>query len=610
MNPISDESRIENLLEQIPPEPGAGLDSRLSNAPWTRRAVSRRRTLATVTIGLLTLALLMVVTPQGQTFAQTLFRYFVQAETEIQAVPTLAPTLVAMPENPLPASPVQPASSLPFEDLCGDTVSPSCTTDQIRARVIFPVSELEVLPVGWTFVGATGGPEWVSIVYRSPAGTMELSQGIGTSPSQLAWPVGSTAMIESVAIGNTTGEFVQGMWTDSGQNAGTVIWDATLPQRTLRWETGDILYTLRFMPAKSDEGLEPDKTLLVNLAAQLTGTSPFALIPTPTFVTDIQAVSEQAGYAVALPDWLPERFSLVNAVYVPAQNTVCLHYAHPGSEHFAHWVLIESTRALSLQDILLPPQFYNDTPIEIPVYTENVAVGGVEGQAVYASNGLDINTLCESQDVTTNHALLWQADGKSYVISAMLNAYDGRGFLTRLEMRRMAEGLTGVSTIPTDTLDPEYLYAVPDVDALAGFDVKAPGQMPAEMHFAFAVYREHNAPVAPVSMQNGGEEVVLAYFGLTFDNIERRHRILIFQNTIPANILDEMVLGGGEWVTVNGLPAVFSQVCWDDTATGGEAGCSLTLSWEDENGVRFDLEAYLPGALEKETLIAIAESMR
>jgi hypothetical protein len=218
--------------------------------------------------------------------------------------------------------------------------------------------------------------------------------------------------------------------------------------------------------------------------------------------------------------------------------------------------------------------------------------------------------VCGRHDLVSHHALLWQANGKSYVISALFDAYDGRSFLTRLEMRRMAEALTGVSTIPADTPDPEYLSSAAAAGALAGFDVKAPSLMPADMRFAYAVYRDTDAPFSPLSMANGGSEVILAYFGPTFDSLERRHGYLFCQNTSPANTLEEMALGGGEWVKVNGLPAVYSQVCWDETSGGGDTGCNLSLSWLDENGIRFDIFAYLPGALEKETLIDIAESMR
>lgn len=611
MNPMPDESHVEQLLEQIPPEPGPRLDHRLSNAPWTPGATARRRIFALATTGFLTLALLAAFTPQGLAFAQNILRFFVRADSEIQLAPTLVPVIVGMPENPEPVPSLQPAERFPFQETCGSLTFPTCSTEEIRALVSFPVKELATLPPDWEFIGATGGPERITIVYRNPAGTLELSQGLSGASQEFVWPVGSVASVDIVSVGNITGEYVQGAWTDSGENTGATTWDASIPQRVLRWETGNIRYTLRFLPGKSDKGLEPDKALLVNLAAQLGKVSPFALSPRPTPGTDTNVVAEQAGFPVTLPGWLPERFSLVNADFVPSQNTVCQYYAHPGSENFANLVIIESTRLLSLQDILLPPQFYSGVQIDIPVYTETVPLAGAKnGQALYASNGLNINTICGNQNLTSNHALLWQSNGHNYIISAMLNAYDGRSFLTRLEMRRVAESLTGALIVPVDTLDPEHLVSTADAQALASFDIKTPRRMPADMHFAYAVYRGPGASTMPVSMQNGGEEVVLVYLGTTFDNIERRHSFLFFQNTISPNTLVEMALGGGEWVTVNGLPAVYSQTCWNETAEDADATCELSLSWLDEKNIRFDLIAYLPGALKKETFISIAESLR
>ncbi|MBN1428478.1 MAG: hypothetical protein JXB07_08835 [Anaerolineae bacterium] len=177
-------------------------------------------------------------------------------------------------------------------------------------------------------------------------------------------------------------------------------------------------------------------------------------------------------------------------------------------------------------------------------------------------------------------------------------------------MRRLAEGLTGIATVAADVLDPEYLPSIEAAKGLAGFEIKAPEQILADMRFAYAVYRDASSPVVPNSVSHNSPEVVLVYFGSTLDSIERRHSFLFYQNPAPANTLDELVMGGGEWVSVNGLPAIYSQSCWEDIANGGNTTCLANLSWLDTSGIRFDITAYLPGAIDREVLIAIAESMR
>jgi hypothetical protein len=582
-----------------------------------------RRLVAVGLFVFMSLAAMLLATPQGRAWAQDALRFFSRSADDARPVPTLQPTMEAIPtDRPaviLPAATPQPSTVLPFQDTCGSLPYAHCSMAQIREMVDFSVMELAILPEGWDFLGATGGPELVWIYYQGARGGLELSQGPNQFPDRTDWPVGGEAEVESVIIDaarSITGEYVQGIWIDTGQNTGSVVWDARITQRTLRWEDSNMRYTLRFMPAKTNEGTLLDKAILVDLAAHLTSEPAGEMIPTPTPNAAIGEIAVQAGFSIVEPGWLPERYVLVKATHAPGRNAVCMYYNYPDSESDPYLVIVESPNILSLQDILLPPQFYNngkeDVKIDIPVHTENIPLGGAQNeQALYASNGLEINTLCEVQGTITNHALLWQSGDLSYVISGIQDAHEGRQFISRLEMRRIAESLTGVSTIPVDALDPEYLPSAEAAEQLAGFHVKSPSQMPADMRFAYAVYREAGAPPSPQSLAGeNGSEVILVYFASTSDIIERRHSYLIFENDHPTNTLEEMILGGGEWVSVNGQPAVFYQVCWDGATSGGDSACNLSLSWVDENGIRLDLNAYLPGVLDKLTFISIAESMK
>ncbi|MEW5871739.1 MAG: hypothetical protein AB1894_20900 [Chloroflexota bacterium] len=564
-----------------------------------------RRFAVGILLTVLFLAVALLATPQGRAWAQNALRFFSQASSDVRLVPTLSATLGAIPTDDATALSQVMASSttdiLPFQDTCGSRYSARCSMIQIREMVTFPVSELTELPKGWEFLGATGGPELVRAYYQSETGMLELSQEPDGSPALNTWSVGADAVVESVVVGGVPGEYVQGAWIDPGENAGAVAWDASIPERILRWEVQGIRFTLRFIPAKSDKGIRPDKAMMVAFAARVALEPDKEVVPISTPHAAIDDVSVEAGFLVDEPGWLPERYVFETAKYVPENNLVCLFYGYPDSESIANLVIVESPWLFTLQNILMPPQYYNGAQIDIPVYTETLTVGGAQdGRALYASNGLDVNPLCGMQGITSNHVLLWQSGEKSFIISGALGAFDGRQFITRLEMQRMAESLTGVSTISAQAFDPEYLPSAEAAEALAGFDIKTPSQMPAGARFAYAVYRE----------TNGAPEVVLVYFSATRDSIERRHSYLFFQNVVPPNTLDEMALGGGEWVSVHGQPAVYSQVCWDDTVNGGDSGCNMSLSWVNLNGIRFDLEVYLPGALDKAILVVIAESMQ
>lgn len=615
MKHITDEKQIEQELAGITLSPGNHLDSRLKNAPWTDRAVTRRRTTASVLVLSFMLVFLAALTPRGMALAQNILHYFLPATSETHTVNT-----IEMKSSVTPAAETSQISDpsvvvnevqLAFEDQCGSLLQPICSVETIRSMVNYPVSGLSELPGSWRLIGATGSPDMVYVLYRSIAGELVLSQSPVETELPAPWIIGQNAQVENVQVGNSTAEYVQGSWVDTDKNIGALKWDTSTPQRILRWENDGLLYTLRFLPAKSEEGIDLDKATLVSLASQLTERSPFAVFPKPTPKQDIETTQAEAGFVVSKPGWVPERYALINSAAVSGQKSVCLYYAHPGSETFGNMVIIQSSRTLSLEDIKLAPQFYGSIQLDIPINLQNVPVGGADNNtALYASNGLDINTLCGTQTLTSNHALLWHNGGFSFVISGMLDAFDGRSFITLLEMQKVAESLTGVQKIPFEQADPAFLQSAADVQVLSGFTVKRPGQIPDYLSFAYASYRDAKTPAGPVSMGGIGEEIALVYFARTSDSIERRHSLLIFQGTAEVNKLEEAALRGGEWVTVNNLPAVYSQQCWEEIAGSGTSTCGAMLTWFDADGIRYEIDTYLPGFIEKTTLLEIAESMQ
>jgi hypothetical protein len=65
--------------------------------------------------------------------------------------------------------------------------------------------------------------------------------------------------------------------------------------------------------------------------------------------------------------------------------------------------------------------------------------------------------------------------------------------------------------------------------------------------------------------------------------------------------------GGFDKVNINDQSAEYRLLCWD-TLTG-DTECHQELYWH-ENGIGYGFFAYLPGAVEKDELFAIAESMQ
>jgi hypothetical protein len=612
MKYIPDEKQIEELLENSSLTPGARLDRRLANAPWTPQAIARRRFVNATLFTVLAFAFLIAATPPGRAFAQSVLRYFVRTENDTRPVPTLT---LATPN----ADSVDPFSitRLPFEKTCGDIYHAHCSLSEIRAIVTFPVNGLGETVEDLTFVGATGGPEQVMLVYmgESVNGSLIISVGPVTTAEQRPLQVAASAEVEPVSINGAAGEYVQGAWYSVGVNNG-VSWTADPFVQTLRWEMDSIGYTMTFHAAK-DTGILLDKPAMLYMAENMT-MKVDAIVSPPASAMEVQDLSQQAGFRVVEPGWVPEGYVFSNAAYTSDQNTACLYYNY-GKGNLPVLAIAERPSASSiLEDITTAIVDFDGEKITVPVVTEQLGVGRAQGgQAVLVSNGVNTSKLCPNKDFTANRALYWQFDGKDYVLFGLMDQYEGGVFISRLEMQRLAENLTGVSTIPNKGLDPQRLLSAEDAKNLAGFKVKLPTQIIPGLHLdhaAIAIYlasKQTRLIAGPFDMAGRETEtVVLVYTpqgSPTRGGID--YGLFINQSAGTIRSLEEISGWGGadEYITVNGQTAFYRQFCWD-TLTGG-TDCRQELYWH-ENGIGYAITAYLPGTLEKETFIAIAESMK
>lgn len=594
MNYIPDEKQIEELLENSSLTPGARLDNRLANAPWTPQAVARRRFVNATVFAALTFALLVAATPQGRAFAQNILHYFTRTESDTRPVPTIA---LVEPNTSDPTS--LPVNRLPFEETCGDPFTPRCGLDEIRSMVGFQVSGLSVTPDQVGFVGATGGPEQVILVYTGEGlnGLLLLSEQPASPDSRLV-RVAASAIVETVSVGDVTGEYVQGGWFSLDTDDG-ISWNPDPTVQTLRWEADDILYTMSFRAAKMGTGILLDKSAMTNLAGNLT--EDVVDVPEPTPAVELDQLSAQAGFAVIQPGWTPQGYVFLEAAYVPEQNTACLYYTTVGGDNSPVLAVAERPAYAGsiLEDITSTSADVNGQQVEIPIVTELLNVGGVDGgQAVLASNGVNASLLCPRSDFIANQALYWEADGKDFVVFGLIDQYQGGVFVSRLDIQRIAESLTGVTTIPADQLEPGRLGTVEAADALANFDVKAPTQMASGVQFDHAVY----------SNDDQTETVRLIYTPGSPTRGGIDYGFFITQAKGAIRTLDEVYLWGGfEYVTVNSQTALYRKMCWDTPQ--GVTDCYQELYW-DEKGIGYDIMAYFPGALNEDEFLSIAESMK
>ena len=333
-------------------------------------------------------------------------------------------------------------------------------------------------------------------------------------------------------------------------------------------------------------------------------TSP-ATAPSATAPNEMPTIPLTSGLtssAVITPTWLPEGYFYLDSKTRDNTQTNCLYYHGSGDDtQYPSLVIAQTRNGLPTIKQLRDP-LYSGLGIDnthIPLITETVQIGGAVGaQALFMESGMDPSQLCGGERDPMDWALIWQADHTSFVLFSRSVSWLGAAFLTRLEMRRVAESMTGVSTIAADTIDPERMTDLRTAKAIAGFNFKNPTYVPGLIGRNAYDY----APFDYASFKQDGSarEITLSYIGKLWISVNLGTNITLEKIAALAPELYEHLL-------VNGHPALFSPgICWDqnDKPFTLNCGAPQSLTWF-ENGMEYEIG----GFLEKGTLLRIANSM-
>ncbi len=600
MNDNLYKKRVEEALERFSPDFSDRLDRRLNNAPWSARAASRRRLGTFTAYAVVALALFAAATPQGRAIAQGVLRFFTRADSESITLPSVEAELVpAIPE--VPDAQESPAV---LEDGCGTMLAPHCSLSQVQALVDFPVRELDVSGKTMQFMGAAlTEQEGVVLVYHSEEGVLNLAQTPVDQDEVLKWRIGPGTTVETVAIGDVSGEYVRGGWFGVGLKEGSASWAEEAAMQTLRWTEEGIQYTLWFTAAKTATGIPAlGKSELAVLAANIKA-APEGTNATTTADLSPEQEGSLAGFSVVEPQSLPAGFKLSNASFSSQYNAVCLFYNYHPHDGLPAMVLFQSSWAMPEIEEFQVKAEYNGSPVEIAYEVESIALEG--GAAALVTTGLDPSKICNGKKAQVNRALLWQTGGRNQILFASLDQLDGRGYLSKLEMQRLAESLNGIQARSEIEIDPERITSIEMAEALIGIDLKSPALMLADLHLDHIAYNNYG----PYQGSEGETMIAQLFTGGPVGD-GRSYKILVMQTFNPESSLENLALAGGyEPASVNGQPAIYQQSCWTSAEIGGQAACRQHLAWF-EDGKLFEIETILPANLPEETLLEIAESMQ
>ena len=410
-----------------------------SSKPGGRRATILRLALSAALV--VALAAVFLITPQGRAWAQKALQFFTPGESDVLPVPTMrwvdqtqgvaAPTLTPWP-MPLPAF---------FPD-CGDYSAPSCSFAQIRSKVNFMIKQLGAIPEGFYFTGATGGPEDVELFYdtRDHSGFITINEEPWTgSPEQTSGVVGASAVIESVRIGDLTGEYVKGGYVSKASGDSGPVWDGNADDQTLQWVDEGIFYIMmsagRTFPMDRDAFAALAESLTTGEVAAALSPMPAIATPEPTFdfhpifPLTLAQVEEQAGFTLLKPTKLPEFLSFFGASY-DADHKVAKLFYPVDQNRFGYntdnLVLSEQLAPAGVDcdlcgfvigDFAAAEADYSYKVVGADATIESVKIGDITGEYVEGAWYDDDNTGMKWHNDPYQKLLRWRASGTAFELS-------------------------------------------------------------------------------------------------------------------------------------------------------------------------------------------------
>jgi hypothetical protein len=365
-------------------------EPRLSLPGWKLSHPRRIQTAGIViTLAVLLAGTFLFATPGGRALAQSVLRFFTRSSSNTVPAPTEIP-LVWVEQTPgEPAATATPLPGPAFSDECGNYPSPRCTVEQIRSKVNFPVKELSVIPAPMDFIGATGGPDRVYILYdtQDHSGGLMLYQQPWTGNSeQIRWDIGASAVVETVKIGNGTGEYVKGSFIyQSGETQ--EHWDANADSQVLHWVENGVFFQMH------NFGMQLDQDEFIALTGSLTS-EPVSAKMTPVsgntaaesesddlreyYPLTVAEAEKEAGFKLLQPSKLPEILSLSGASFESEQKIVRIFYLRSQD-------MGPTTDGLLLEEEAIPStgvhnlsSFIIGDKTEIEKYAPGIIVGAIE----------------------------------------------------------------------------------------------------------------------------------------------------------------------------------------------------------------------------------------
>jgi len=327
------------------------------------------------------------------------------------------------------------------------------------------------------------------------------------------------------------------------------------------------------------------------------------LTPTIASTQSVENVERQVGFKLIEPGWLPKDYHLDHTGISADGKAVCLAYHHPADNEDS--LMIEKgypslTIAESAPGSL--PALAGLIPVNADPKTfgfstiETVDVGGPKnGQAMYAKGILEPDKLCGNR--SEGQVLSAQTDSLQFIILFSVDPGNGRrNFLTLQQARRLAESITGISTIPAGQLDPEFITSLSDAERLFGAHIKLPSQLPDGKYFDHFSYIQ-DGKAKSIYATYGGDGYPLTVI-VTSGGDETLDKIL----NERTGVYDKVIVRDTNGIISQGS---FIENGFKMMPDGGDGGAGLV--WF-EDGLEYTVGGF--NAYSRAVWLQIAESMK
>lgn len=431
MKPILDETQIETLLENLPPDISPRLEKRLASAPWTPRSVKRHRVFTIVYLTIFSLFVFFTLTPQGRAIAQTLLHFFTGTDQQsfplseeelagfYSPIPTYVLSLIEVTPQPSLSSPGANCSS-------PETIGTyTCEIRQAENQLGVDLKEFSSIPTGWAFMDVSAPSQnHVLINYQSPGGYLTLRQGTGDFPTASDWEKVPTSAVQLVKIGEYQGEYVKGHFA-LRNGAQEVTWETEGPSQRIRWKEGERWFEIHQDGNPNLTGFA-DQQALIKLATNMVYQPVQVDQIDIDFIPNIALAESVSGFNVKQPTLLPKDITFDYAAYGGYSVT-----------------LIYGSRSLRIVQTPIENALMQKLNIYNYKNVETVKVGDADGQFGISPAQKTIWDSATPPVFPTDNSysvLLWQKDGMVYQIYYD-HSFSSGGDLTKNQMIQIAESL-------------------------------------------------------------------------------------------------------------------------------------------------------------------------